>query len=116
VKTDGKARGFIGPAILITLGILIILNNGDIYGFDKSWPILLIVISVAMLAQRTRDVGGWIIGVAGVGFFIIKNFYPEIEDLGKYVFPILLIVLGGYIIFKRAVGLGDRDHHDNERH
>jgi len=51
-----------------------------------------------------------------VGFFIIKNFYPEIEDLGKYVFPVLLIVLGGYIIFKRSVRLGDRDHHDNERH
>ncbi|MBW2544673.1 MAG: hypothetical protein JRD43_04260 [Deltaproteobacteria bacterium] len=104
MKTDRGTRGFIGAAILITLGILIILNSSDIYGFDKSWPILLIVISASMLAQRSRDVGGWFIGVVGVGFFVMKNFWPEIEDWGKYVFPVLLILLGGYILFKRAGG------------
>ncbi|MBW2559070.1 MAG: hypothetical protein JRD69_09620 [Deltaproteobacteria bacterium] len=104
MKTERCTRGFIGAAILITLGVLIILNSSDIYGFDKSWPILLIVISAAMLAQHARDVGGWFIGVVGVGFFVMKNFYPEIEDWGKYVFPALLILLGGYIIFKKSRG------------
>jgi len=102
VKTERGTRGFMGAAILITLGILIILNSSDIYGFDKSWPILFIVISISMLAQRARDVGAWIIGAAGVGFFVMKNFYPAIEDWGKYVFPVLLIVLGGYILFKKG--------------
>lgn len=104
MKTERGARGFVGAAILITLGILIILNSSDIYGFDKSWPILLIVISATMLAQRSRDMGGWLVGVVGVGFFVMKNFYPEIEDWGKYVFPVLLILLGGYIIFKKTRG------------
>lgn len=104
MKTERSTRAFIGATILITLGILIILNSSDIYGFDKSWPILLIVISVAMLAQRSRDVGGWFIGVVGVGFFVMRNFCPEIENWGKYVFPVLLILLGGYIIFKKGRG------------
>lgn len=99
---EGKTRGIIGAVILITLGILLVLSNSDVYGFDKSWPILFIVIAVTMLVQRVKDVGAWIIGAAGVGFFIMKNFYPEIQNWGKYVFPILLIALGGYILFKRV--------------
>jgi len=80
VKAERHTRGFIGAAILITLGVLIILNSSDIYGFDKSWPILLIVISAAMLAQRSRDVGGWFIGAAGVGFFVMKNWFLPISS------------------------------------
>ncbi len=102
MKIDGKARGFVGAAILITLGILIILSNTSTYGFDKSWPILLVVISISMLVQRTRDVGAWLIGIVGVGFFVMKNFFPDIEDLGKYILPALMILLGIYIIFKKS--------------
>ena len=104
MKIEEKTRSIIGAAILITLGILIILSNSGTYGFDKSWPILLVVISVIMVVQRTRDIGGWFIGIVGVGFFVMRNFYPEVEDWGKYVFPVLLILLGGYIIFKRSRG------------
>ncbi len=100
MRTEGKIRGVIGAVILITLGILLVLSNSDIYGFDKSWPILFIVIAVTMLAQRFRDVGAWIIGAAGVGFFVMKNFYPEVQNWGKYIFPVLLIILGGYILSK----------------
>jgi len=102
--TERRARRVVGAVILITLGILMILSSSDIYGFDKSWPILFIVISISMLVQRLKDVGAWIIGAAGVGFFVMENFYPEIQNWGKYVFPVLLIVLGGYILFKRAGG------------
>lgn len=91
-----------GAVILITLGILLVLSNSDVYGFDKSWPILFIVIAVTMLVQRARDVGAWIVGAAGVGFFIMKNFYPHVQNWGKYIFPVLLIVLGGYILLKRG--------------
>ena len=99
---ERRTRGVIGAVILITLRILMILSSSDIHGFDKSWPILFIVISVSMLVQRFKDIGAWIIGTAGVGFFVMENFYPEIQNWGKYVFPVLLIVLGGYILFKRG--------------
>ena len=99
---EGKTRGIMGAVILITLGILLVLSNSDVYGFDKRWPILFIVIAVTMLVQRARDVGAWIVGAAGVGFFIMKNFYPHVQNWGKYIFPVLLIVLGGYILLKRG--------------
>lgn len=99
---NGRGRGVIGAVILITLGILMILSSSGVYGFDRSWPILFIVIAVSMLVQRLKDVGAWIIGGAGVGFFVMKNFYPEVQNWGRYVFPVLLIALGGYILFKRG--------------
>jgi hypothetical protein len=102
VKIEGRGRGIIGAVILVTLGILMILSSSGIYGFDKSWPILFIVISVSMLVQRLKDVGAWIIGAAGVGFFVMKNFYPDVQNWGKYVFPVLLIALGGYILFRKG--------------
>ena len=101
---EGKTRGVMGAVILIALGVLLILSNSGVYGFDKSWPILFIVISVSMLVQRIKDVGAWIIGAAGVGFFVMGNFYPEAQNWGKYVFPALLIALGGYILLKRGGG------------
>ena len=102
MNTHGRGRGIIGAIILITLGILMILSSSGIYGFDKSWPILFIVISVSMLVQRFKDIGAWIIGSAGVGFFVMENFYPEVQNWGKYIFPVLLIILGGYILFKKG--------------
>ena len=101
---EGKTRGVMGAVILIALGVLLILSNSGAYGFDKSWPILFIVIAVTMLLQRVKDLGAWIIGAAGVGFFVMKNFYPHIQNWGKYAFPVLLIALGGYILFKRGGG------------
>ena len=53
-----------GGMILITLGVLIILNNTTAYRFGMSWPILLIVVAIGTLVQRVKDIGGWIIGVA----------------------------------------------------
>ena len=99
---ERRTRGVIGAVILITLGSLMILSSSEIYGFDKSWPILFIVISISMLVQRFKDIGAWIIGSAGVGFFVMENFYPEVQNWGKYIFPALLIILGGYILFKKG--------------
>jgi hypothetical protein len=39
-----STRGLMGPAILITLGVLFLLANAYDYPFERTWPILLIVI------------------------------------------------------------------------
>lgn len=88
-----------GGVILIALGALIFLNSMDIYVFSKSWPILLIVISVCTLAQRVKDIGGWFIGVVGIVFLVIKNFYADLDKVAAYAMPSLLILLGAYILF-----------------
>jgi len=41
-----------GPVTLITVGILFALNNFTPYGFDKTWPVLLIVFGLLSLIRR----------------------------------------------------------------
>ena len=41
-----------GPVTLITLGVLFALNNFTQYGFDKTWPVLLIVFGLLSLMRR----------------------------------------------------------------
>lgn len=46
-------RGMLGPAILITLGILFLLHQtrGGRFDFGNTWPVLLMVIGVLLLAS-----------------------------------------------------------------
>jgi len=83
-----------GGLILITLGCLIILDNMGIYGFGMSWPILLLVIAFGMLMQKIKDIGGWLILVVGILFFLIKNWGLNLHVLGAYLLPLILIILG----------------------
>jgi hypothetical protein len=45
-------RAIRGPILLITVGILFALNNLTPYGFDKTWPVLLIVAGGLSLLPR----------------------------------------------------------------
>lgn len=47
-----------GPAVLITIGVLFLLEQLRIVPFGRSFPILLIVIGLVKIAQRTApDIG-----------------------------------------------------------
>jgi hypothetical protein len=52
----GNNRSFVhairGPITLITVGVLFALNNFTPYGFDKTWPVLLIVFGLLSLLRR----------------------------------------------------------------
>ena len=37
-------RGLMGPAVLVTLGVLFLLANVSDYPFERTWPILLMVL------------------------------------------------------------------------
>lgn len=49
-------RGLMGPAILITVGVLFLIGqwNGD-YSFGRTWPVILLVIGVIKLAEATAS-------------------------------------------------------------
>jgi len=53
---NGSERSLIhcirGPLLLITVGVLFVLNNFTPYGFQETWPVLLIVFGVLSLLQR----------------------------------------------------------------
>jgi len=46
-------RGMMGPAILITLGILFLLHqvHGGRFDFGNTWPVILVVIGLLLLAS-----------------------------------------------------------------
>lgn len=56
---DGSGRSVVrairGPVTLITVGVLFALNNFTPYGFDKTWPVLLIVFGLMSLLRRGLD-------------------------------------------------------------
>jgi len=45
-------RAIRGPITLITLGVLFALQNFTRFGFDQTWPVLLIVFGLLSLMQR----------------------------------------------------------------
>ena len=44
-------RGLMGPAVLITLGVLFLLANRPGFPFERTWPILLIVIGAIKVVR-----------------------------------------------------------------
>ena len=45
-------RAIRGPITLITVGVLFALNNFTPYGFNQTWPVLLIVFGLLSLLRR----------------------------------------------------------------
>jgi Domain of unknown function (DUF5668) len=55
-------RGLMGPAVLITVGVLFLLNEvrGGVFDFSNTWPFILIVIGGMMLASAMAPMDGHI--------------------------------------------------------
>src|SRR5271169_6141200 len=52
---QSMVRAIRGPVTLITVGVLFALNNFTPYGFDKTWPVLLIVFGLLSLLRRGME-------------------------------------------------------------
>jgi hypothetical protein len=62
-RGDYRHRSFSGPAVLITVGLLALLNNlherwWGVPGWGRTWPVILLVIGVIKLMERTGHDGG----------------------------------------------------------
>jgi hypothetical protein len=58
-----RAHGFMGPAVLITIGVLFLLDqmgHAHWMGFGFSWPALLIVIGLIKLLEHSASTYGHI--------------------------------------------------------
>ena len=53
-----RMRKIIGPAILITIGILFLLQSLNVVEFDRTWPAILLVIGVVKLLQSNASSTG----------------------------------------------------------
>ncbi len=54
-------RGLMGPAVLITIGVIFLIDRTPWgYGFGHLWPILLVVIGLVKLAEALASTEGHI--------------------------------------------------------
>ena len=55
-----RSHSLMGAAVLITLGVLFLMENYDVISFDRSFPVLLLVIGGVLLIARTGSTEGHI--------------------------------------------------------
>lgn len=97
-------RVFLG-GVLIVLGGIFLLNTMNILHFRFahvvfSWPFVLLIIGLFVLINTEKKLLGWIL--TGIGsLFLIERIFPRVDYDSGIIIPILLIVLGVYIIFKK---------------
>ena len=53
-----RMRGFLGPVVLITLGVLFLLSEFTHWHFHQTWPILLIAIGLVKVLGSSADMSG----------------------------------------------------------
>ena len=70
-----STRGLMGPTVLVTVGLLFLLANMPNFPFQRTWPILLIVIGAVQVVRYARpERGEWNPGL-----------YPPAPDHRPYV-------------------------------
>ena len=47
-----------GPILLMAVGVLFWLDHTTVYGFSRTWPLLLIVLGLLKLLERVTGGGG----------------------------------------------------------
>ena len=62
-----RTRRLTGPAIITTIGILFLLSELDVANFNRTWPILLLVIGAVKLLQSSVGTGPSIPPGPGIG-------------------------------------------------
>ncbi len=94
-----NSGGLVGGVILAGIGVLLLLQNLGIPGFDdleRYWPVILIVVGVVQ-AARSWGMGGRIWGgvVFAVGVvFLLSNFGIIHGDVWRFLWPAVLIMVG----------------------
>ena len=109
------SRNFLG-LIIIAIGTLYLLKTLDFISFNVShiifsFPFILFLIGVIILFNSGNKLFGLLITFIGA-VFLIPHIFPNIELNSDIIFPLLIIVFGLHIIFRRRT----HTHHDYSKH
>ncbi|MEZ5355018.1 MAG: hypothetical protein R2762_20470 [Bryobacteraceae bacterium] len=52
MNTDSYFRSIRGPVMLMTLGILMMFDHADSFPIGNTWPVLVVVFGLLVLAER----------------------------------------------------------------
>lgn len=103
-KRNYDSRNVLG-IILVVLGGLFLLDSMDLINFNIarvifSFPAILIIVGIVLVLNTSRRLLGSILLILGM-FFMIPRVFPWVYYDSHIVWPVLLIVLGVYIILKK---------------
>ncbi len=101
--SKGKKGQLLGGLVLLTLGVIFILDRLYILEVYTSWPLILVAVGVGLFLINRHTLAGWIVGGMGVILFVVYfaiAFFPGVEAWSDLVWPIILIILGVLLLFR----------------
>jgi predicted membrane protein len=113
-----ESRGRIAlGVILILLGAIFITDKFDLLSFEIHdyifhWPVILIIIGIVFLINSKDNFAGVLLILVGSIFLASDIFYFSVGDLFADFWPLILVLLGLYIIFQRD---HRRSHHKKRK-
>jgi len=98
-----KKGQLIGGLVLLTVGVLFILDRLIILEIYISWPVILVVIGVGLFLSNPHSLASWIVGGIGVILFVVNfviAFFPEVEAWSDLVWPTILVIIGILLLYR----------------
>jgi len=71
-----RAHGYMGPAVLITLGMLFLFDQMRWMAFHRTWPALLIVIGLVLFLRHSAPIDGHIAREYAAPVPVAQTYYP----------------------------------------
>jgi len=98
-----KRGQLIGGLVLLTLGVLFILDRLIILEVYISWPLVLVALGVGLFLSKPSSLTAWVVGGIGVILFLVNfviAFFPEVETWSDLVWPTILIIIGVLLLYR----------------
>jgi predicted membrane protein len=93
---------------VVVMGVLFLLDNLDIFDFHRAvsfWPAVFVLLGVVKLLDTNSPNGKWFGSVLiGIGVLLTMNRLGYLQFELRAAWPLLLIVLGGAVIYKALAG------------
>lgn len=102
-RNNNSDGGLVFGIIILGIGVLLLLKKMGVFypSWILTWPMVLITIGVVTLVKSEfKSFFGAIMLGAGTYFLLTKEFGIQL-GIDRYLFPIILIVLGIYLITKK---------------